>query len=83
MKYGDTLWKSIGDIIEVIPADYWPEVYSDKIEYYGDEEGRFNENNHRNPFFKVLKGNPMLGELAEWDVVGDILREELIEEGKV
>lgn len=57
-------------MIEVIPQDYHPDNNPNAI-YIGDEEGRFNLENHRNPHFKVLRdadGNP-------WDVVGDILME--------
>jgi hypothetical protein len=46
---------------------------------WGDEEARFNENNHRNPHFKVLKGDTSIGEPAEFDVVGNVLKEETIE----
>ena len=55
-------------MIEHIPHDYYPEK-SGHAEFWGDEEGRFNSENHRNPHFKVL------GE--GWDVVGDIIKEEV------
>lgn len=57
-------------IIEIIPKDY----YDGKGTCYGDEEGGFNENNHRNPHFKVIKD---LWD-DEWDVVGDIIKEEKV-----
>lgn len=66
-------------MIEHIPHDYYPDK-SGRAEFWGDEEGRFLETNHRNPHFKVLKGNPLLGEYSEWDVVGDIIKEEVYHE---
>jgi len=55
-------------IIEIIPSDYYPAGFGHST-VYGDEEGRFNENNHRNPHFKVLADG--------WDVVGNVIREEV------
>ena|GEM_PF-6600637 len=66
------------EMIEIIPDAYYDGWVDGKLECYGDEEGRFKETNHRNPHFKVLKGNPALGEEPEWDIVGDIIKEELV-----
>ena len=64
------------ETIEIIPSAYYPDGFG-LVTVYGDEEARFNENNKRNPHFKVLKGDPKLGELPEWDTVGDLLKEEV------
>jgi len=40
---------------------------------YGDEEARFNENNKRNPYFESIVAE----DGAVWDVVGDIIKEEV------
>lgn len=61
--------------IELIPQPYYQEDWGD-CKVYGDEEGRFNSENKRNPHTKVLKGNPALGEVAEWDCVGDLILEQ-------
>jgi hypothetical protein len=61
--------------IEIINSDY----YEGRATMYGDEEGRFNEKNHRNPHFKVLKNEAMFGD-QEWDVVGDIVKQEVYHE---
>lgn len=66
------------NIIEIIPDAYYDGWIDGKVECYGDEEGRYNEKNHRNPHFKVLQGDVSFGEPKEWDVVGDIVREEKI-----
>lgn len=53
--------------VELIPSDYYQEAWigdGDTI-VWGDEEGRFNSENKRNPHTKVL------GE--EWDCVGDLV----------
>lgn len=63
-------------MIEHIPHDYYPDK-SGHAEFWGDEEARFDSMNIRNPHFKVLKGNPDLGEAEEWDIVGDIIKEEV------
>jgi hypothetical protein len=62
-------------IIEHIPHAYYPDNLG-HVEMWGDEEARLKEGNTRNPHFKVLIGNPALGEPKEWDVVGDIIKEE-------
>lgn len=66
-------------MIELIPRDYYPDK-SGHATIYGDEEARFNEENYRNPHMKVLKGNPLLGEMPEWDCVGDLIKEEVYHE---
>lgn len=60
-------------MIELILRDYYQEAWGKNCLVFGDEEGRFNEKNIRNPHAKVLTGNPDLGEVAEWDCVGDLL----------
>lgn len=65
---------AVGGTIELIPRDYYPKNMTGQV--YGHEEGRFNPFNHRNPIMKVLKGNPALGEPAEWDCVGDLILEQ-------
>lgn len=60
-------------MIELIPRDYYQETWGKDCLVFGDEEGRFNKDNKRNPHMKVLKGNPELGEVEEWDCVGDLL----------
>lgn len=65
-------------MIEVIPEAYYPPAYEQATSIYGDEEARFNEENKRNPHMLVLTGDPKLGEPLEWDVVGDVLIEELL-----
>lgn len=60
-------------IIEIIPEDYYKGLEYGRCTMYGDEEARFNTNNMRNPHFSVLKDF----ENAEWDVVGDIIKEEV------
>ena len=60
--------------IEIIPHDY----YAGRATMYGDEEARFNSENKRNPHFRVLQGNQLLEEVAEWDVVGNIIKEEVV-----
>lgn len=73
------LYKILGcSLIQIIPDDYYDGWADEEVECYGDDEGRYNENNKRNPHFKVLKGNVDLGEPAEWDVVGNIIKEELV-----
>lgn len=53
--------------IEIIPPVYYEQK---DCTLYGDEEGRFNEENMRNPHFEVIADN--------YDVVGNIIKEELI-----
>ena len=55
-------------LVEVIPDAYY-EGFG-RVTMWGDEEGRFNENNTRNPFFKVLA--------PDYDVVGNILMEKKV-----
>lgn len=68
--------------IEIIPSAYYPDNFG-RATVYADEEARFSENCGRNPHFKVLKGNPALGEPLEWDTVGDLLKEEVYKGGRV
>jgi hypothetical protein len=59
--------------IECIPAQYYEnqDWLTDKETVcFGDEEGRFNNENHTNPHFSVLH-DPDGG---RWDCVGDIVR---------
>lgn len=58
--------------IEIIPSDYHQKDWG-KCTLYGDEEGRFNSDNTRNPHTKVLRGDPSIGEVAVWDCVGNLL----------
>jgi hypothetical protein len=75
-KSFNEIYKILGcEMIEVIPSDYYPDGFG-QVTVYGDEEGRFNSNNKRNPHFKVLKGDPNI-EPVEWDTVGDLLKEEV------
>lgn len=63
------------ETIEIIPSCYYPDGFG-LVTVYGDEEGRFNSNNKRNPHFKVLTSlDPR--EPIEWDTVGDLLKEEV------
>ena len=62
------------ELIEIIPSDYWSGMGHGKCSMYGDEEGRFKETNYRNPHFKVLAPG--------YDVVGDIVKEEVYKEAK-
>lgn len=67
-------------MIELIPSQYYQEDWfgeGDTI-VWGDEEGRYNTENKRNPHTKVLKGNPALGEMAEWDCVGNLILQQEI-----
>ncbi len=64
--------------VELIPQAYYPKEYQsdEALEhniFWADGEGRFNSDNHRNPFMQVLKGNPNIGEPYEWDCVGNML----------
>lgn len=58
--------------IELIPRAY----HESTATMYGDEEARYNSDNKRNPFFKVLEG--AAHEPGEWDVVGNIIKEERV-----
>ncbi len=68
--------------IEIIPKQYYENKGYGRCTMYGDEEARFNSDNTRNPHFNVLKGDPAIGELAEWDVVGNIIMESVVKEVK-
>jgi len=54
--------------IEIIPSDYYPKGFGHAT-VFGDEEGRLNEDNHRNPHFKVLAEG--------YDVIGNVIKEEV------
>lgn len=57
--------------------EHIPETYYEghgRCTMWGDEEGRVNEENKRNPHFKVLIDAI---DDTEFDVVGDILKESL------
>lgn len=60
--------------IELIPAAYYKDKGHGRCTMFGDEEGRFNSQNHRNPHFNVLH-DAIFGD--DWDVVGDIIKEEV------
>lgn len=49
--------------VELIPEPYYQDDWKGGI-VWGDEEGRFNSENKRNPHTKVLQG---------WDCVGDLV----------
>ena len=69
----EELYKILGcNIVEIIPSSYY-EGHG-RCTMWGDEEGRFNKKNHRNPHFKVLIDD----QKREWDVVGNILKEEKV-----
>jgi len=55
-------------VIQIIPSDYYPKGFGHAT-VYGDEEGRFKEENYRNPHFKVLA--------QDYYVVGDVIKEEV------
>jgi len=57
--------------IEIIPKVYYKPT--GRFTLYGDEEGRFNDENHTNPHFEVIID--MFGQRC--DVVGDIVKEEV------
>lgn len=61
--------------IELIPKVYFETKGWGRCVCYGDEEARFNDENHRNPHFNVLMENG-----RAWDVVGDIVKEEVYHE---
>ena len=71
MDFADFRQQLKCQMIEIIPKDYYPVELCKGWTAYGDEEGRFNTENHRNPHFKVLT-DPDGG---QWDVVGDIIFE--------
>lgn len=58
--------------IEIIPPDYYKGMKWGHCTVYGDEEARFNNQNTKNPHFKVLADG--------YDVVGDIIKEEVYHE---
>lgn len=55
--------------IELIPNAYYKEDWANEAIVWGDEEGRFNSENKRNPHMKVLNDNTG----AEWDCVGNLI----------
>ncbi len=61
-------------MIEIIPPDYYKSRKYGHCTMYGDEEGRFNTNNHRNPHFDTIVDGY---DGSVWDVVGDIVKEEV------
>lgn len=74
------LYELLGNIdtIELIPNDYYE--YSHKINItldlpiicmYGDEESRYNTENHRNPWFAFFNTPG-----GVFDIVGDVIAEE-------
>lgn len=64
------------ELVELIPRPYYPKAYDNEFtQIWGDEEGRFTTKNYRNPHTLVLKGDPEMGEMPEWDCVGDLLAE--------
>lgn len=60
--------------IELIPNGYYPKDWKPETICFGDEEGRFNSDNLRNPHFVVLKDD----ENNDWDVVGNIVKQETV-----
>lgn len=66
----ERLKKFTGGYIEYMPDDYLPKGMSGQV--IGDEEGRLNSTNHRNPFMRVLTDD--MGN--EWYCVGDLLLEQ-------
>lgn len=60
-------------MIEIIPKDYQPDDIKKSGTVYGDEEGRFNSTNIRNPHFKVLTDS----DGGQWDCVGNLLHEKV------
>lgn len=65
-------------VIELIPKIYAKDRYdveSKDVQFYGDEEGRYNSDNVRNQHFRAIKEETLI-----WDVVGNIIREEVIHE---
>jgi hypothetical protein len=69
-------------MVEIIPNAYYEGLGHGHCTMWGDEEARFNPENYRNPHFKVLKGNIALEEEREWDVVGNIIKEEIYKGNK-
>lgn len=64
------------ELVELIPYAYYPKQYANpNTQLWGDEEARFDNRNRRNPHTNVLKGDPTIGEMPEWDCVGDLLAE--------
>jgi hypothetical protein len=59
-------------LIEIIHPDYYQGKGYGRCTMYGDEEGRFNSDNKRNPHFNVLA--------LDYDVVGDIIMEKVYHE---
>lgn len=67
------------DTIQLLPNDYVPDGWNKRATYFIDENGRFKPH-RRNPHFKVLT-DALFGD--EWDVVGDVLMEEVYHGDKV
>lgn len=61
------------DTIEIIPDTYYPDDWGE-CTVYGDENGRFHEENHTNPHMKVLTDYRN----HRYDCVGDLVKEEVI-----
>lgn len=59
------------DTLGLIPTTYYPKEYS-RATIFGDDEARFNTDNHRNPFTKVLTGD-IFDPAMEWDCVGNLV----------
>lgn len=67
------LYRLLGcDMIEIIPSDYYNKMGWGKCTVYGDEEARFNSDNHMNPHFHVLAPG--------FDIVGNCIKEEVYHE---
>lgn len=62
------------DLVEIIPSPYYAGKGHGKCIMWGDEEGRFNSNNVRNPHFNVLAGG--------YDVVGNIVKQQSVKKEK-
>ncbi len=65
--------------IEIIPSSYYSGLNWGRCIVFGDEEGRYNRLNERNPHFNVIQD--IFG--APWDVVGDCIREEVYKGEKI
>jgi hypothetical protein len=79
-KNFNELYKIIDcDTIEIIPPAYYAGLDFGRCTILSDEEARF-KNKQRNPHFNVLKGDSNLGEPAEWDVLGNVVKEDVYHE---
>ena len=63
--------------IERIPDEYYAGKGIPHGIMFGDEEGRYRSQNHRNPHFNVLTDEAG----GQWDVVGDCVFEHLLRKG--